>query len=153
MEIIEITPDNFRQICRMQVRADQQEFLSSVPMILSRAWTYRNMGSEVIVFLENGQPCALLMSRLADRGSTRVLDQFFVDQSFQGRGLGTQALREWLARLRQNSEIERVCLCCYRQNKTAWHFYKHMGFAENGLADGEEIILELKLSKDMESKD
>lgn len=145
MEITAITPDNFRQICGMQVRADQQAFLSSVPMILSRAWAYRNMGSEVLVFLENGQPCALLMSRLADCGSTRVLDQFFVDQSFQGQGLGTQALRQWLAGVRQNSEIERVCLCCYRRNKTAWHCYERMGFAENGLADGEEIILELKL--------
>ena len=85
MKFTEIEPQNYRQACALSVKPQQQGYLSSAPMILARAYAFRQQNSQVWLIEAEEEAVGIIMIREADQGQTIVLDQFFIDQCFQGR--------------------------------------------------------------------
>ena len=144
MQFTTIDQHNYRQACCLSVTSEQSGYLSSAPMILARAYAYRHQNSEVSLIEEGTDKLGLIMTRETDLGTTVILDQFFIDQRFQGRGYGRKAMELLLQSLRER-RLKRVVLCYREADQAAARLYRSLGFTETGERDDDEILMELIL--------
>lgn len=142
MKFTEIEPQNYRQACALSVKPQQSGYLSSAPMILARAYAFRQQNSQVWLIEAEEEAVGIIMIREADQGQTIVLDQFFIDQCFQGRGYGRRAVEQLLQKLRK-SKAKQIVLCCREADQIAQRLYRSLGFVETGERDEDEILFSL----------
>ena len=93
LELVNITPENWRAYARLKVDEPQQRYVASNPLIMARAYAYRQEGSQVWGIRVDGQPVGLLLEReFQMEGRTYLdLDQFMIAVGDQGRGYGQAA--------------------------------------------------------------
>lgn len=148
LELVDITPDNWRAFARLTVTDEQSPFVASNPLMLARAYAYRHEGSQVWGVQQAGQPIGLLLERdyHANGKGYCDLDQFMIAGEFQGHGYGLAALKLWLQQVRQQGKHKAVILCYVRGNDSAAKLFSSVGFQPTGEEDGDEIVMELALT-------
>ena len=124
-----IGPDNWRE--ELAVREDQREFVSEPNKILARAYAYRE-GSTLV---------GMLMWYDYPEQERYVFSQLFIDQRYQGRGLGEQAARMALDEMRADGRFPRVVLCYITGNESARSLYEKLGFRLIKTVEDENIML------------
>ncbi|MFC3859788.1 hypothetical protein ACFOPQ_03295 [Deinococcus antarcticus] len=103
LELVDITPGNWRALARLQidgsqstghsqrvtVDGSQQGFVANNPLILARAYAYRREGAQVWGIQYMRTPVGLPMQRdyVQDGKTCCDLDRFMIAAEFQGRGL------------------------------------------------------------------
>lgn len=70
--------------------------------------------------------------------------QLFIDERYQGRGYGREAVRLVLDTLKQDGKYGKVFLCYTEGNDAARKLYEQYGFKETE-QDEDEIVMELIL--------
>ncbi|BBP91811.1 hypothetical protein BsIDN1_54290 [Bacillus safensis] len=70
------------------------------------------------------------------------LDRFFIDERFQGRGLGKKMLDALIRHLTIIYKCNKIYLSIYEENKPAKNLYLKFGFQFNGELDfnGEKVM-------------
>ena len=134
-----IGPDNWRE--ELAVREDQREFVSEPNKILARAYAYREERSQARLILEDGTPVGMLMWYDYPEQERYVFSQLFIDQRYQGRGLGEQAARMALDEMRADGRFPRVVLCYITGNESARSLYEKLGFRLIKTVEDENIML------------
>lgn len=134
-----IGPDNWRE--ELAVREDQSEFVSEPNKILARAYAYREERSQAKLILEGGTPVGMLMWYDYPEQERYVFSQLFIDQRYQGRGLGEQAARMALDEMRADGRFPRVVLCYITGNEAARSLYEKLGFRLIKTVEDENIML------------
>ena len=76
---------------------------------------------------------------------TKNFSQFFIDQRYQGQGIGTVACGVILKMMRDDGKYNRVVLCYVDGDDAARRLYEKFGFRLTGESDGDEIIMEMDL--------
>lgn len=71
------------------------------------------------------------------------MDRFFIDQAFQGKGLGTRLLRFLICHIEKEFDCTEIFLSLYESNKLALALYHQFGFVFNGELDvnGEKVMV------------
>ena len=136
-----IGPDNWRE--ELAVREDQKGFVSDPNRILARAYVHRRQRSQAKLILEDETPVGMVMYFDWPEAGQYVFSQLFIDQRYQGRGLGEQAARLTLDELRADGRFEKVCLCYVEGDDPARRLYEKLGFRPTGEVDGDEVIMAL----------
>ena len=136
-----IGPDNWRE--ELAVREDQKGFVSDPNRILARAYAHRRRRSQAKLILEDETPVGMVMYFDWPEAGQYVFSQLFIDQRYQGRGLGEQAARLTLDELRADGRFEKVCLCYVEGDDPARRLYEKLGFRPTGEVDGDEVIMAL----------
>jgi diamine N-acetyltransferase len=136
-----IGPDNWRE--ELAVREDQKGFVSDPNRILARAYAHRRQRSQAKLILEDETPVGMVMYFDWPEAGQYVFSQLFIDQRYQGRGLGEQAARLTLDELRADGRFEKVCLCYVEGDDPARRLYEKLGFRPTGEVDGDEVIMAL----------
>ncbi|WP_352420671.1 GNAT family N-acetyltransferase [Proteiniborus sp.] len=142
----EVNWQNYRQCCALKVSEKQKENRSVAPnvAILARAYAYRNEGSCTYIIYNDDEMVGILMYRNYDEPpKCYILDQFMVDERFQGRGYGKIALELVINIMKQERKYSRVELGCSRENVGAMEFYKSCGFYFSGDDSEDEIGMAL----------
>lgn len=134
-----IGPDNWRE--ELAVREDQREFVSEPNKILARAYAYREERSQARLILEDGTPVGMLMWYDYPEQERYVFSQLFIDQRYQGRGLGEQAARMALDEMRADGRFPRVVLCYITGNESGRSLYEKLGFRLIKTVEDENIML------------
>ncbi|MEB3357281.1 MAG: GNAT family N-acetyltransferase [Synechococcales bacterium] len=65
---------------------------------------------------------------LESRGRDAILDEFFVQEAYQGQGIGTVAIAHLLNHLAPQLGIKMIYLVVERSNLRACKFYSRLGF-------------------------
>ena len=138
-----ITPENWR--LGLRVRADQQRFVSDSAGILARAYAYRENRSRAFVIYNADLPIGMAMYYDLDDLKAYNSSQFFIDQRYQGNGFGYEAAGQILQMMKNDRKYDKVVLCYIEGDDAARKLYEKLGFHHTGDADGDEIIMELKL--------
>lgn len=138
-----ITPENWR--LGLRVRADQQRFVSDSAGILARAYAYRENRSRAFVIYNEDKPIGMAMYYDLDDLNAYNFSQFFIDQRYQGNGFGYEAAGQILQMMKNDRKYDKVVLCYIEGDDAARNLYEKLGFHHTGDADGDEIIMELKL--------
>ena len=141
MRLEPIGPDNWRH--KLAVREDQKGFASDPNRILARAYAHRRQRSQAKLILEDETPVGMVMYFDWPEAGQYVFSQLFIDQRYQGRGLGEQAARLTLDELRADGRFEKVCLCYVEGDDPARRLYEKLGFRPTGEVDGDEVIMAL----------
>ena len=140
MELRKITFRNVSEIAALSVREDQQEFVAPNWLSLGEAYVVLSDGAWARAFglYEGDEPVGFAMfgygplpEESEDVQGSYSLWRFMIDQKYQGRGLGKQAMQ--------------VCLGYEPENQAARALYHKFGFRENGRMCGKEIVAERTL--------
>ena len=63
------------------------------------------------------------------------LSQFFIDQRYQGKGFGYEAVNQILQLMREDGKYDKVVLCYIEGNDAARGLYEKLGFRDSGYID------------------
>lgn len=136
VRLVEITPENWLEAASLQLAPAQQEFCAKPIGILARGYVYRRDRARVIGIEHEGSLAGLMMVRdLNEEPVCYELQQFLVDERFQNRGIGTQALKLLLEQLALERRYDCVEVCVHRKDAAALCVYEKCGFADTGYID------------------
>lgn len=138
-----ITPENWR--LGLSVQDDQRRFVSDSAGILARAYAYRENRSQAFVVYNNDLPIGMAMYHDLDDWKAYDFSQFFIDQRYQGNGFGYEAATQIIQMMKDDGKYDKVVLCYIEGDDAARKLYEKLGFKHTGEADGDEIIMELRL--------
>lgn len=133
-----IDETNFLQAAALRVSPEQTPFMASAPMILARAYAYRNQRTVCWGIYNDDMIVGLaLVHDMAEEPAGYHLCEFLIDQRFQGRGYGAQALRLILDHCRREGKFPRLEVCVRKENAAAIHVYESAGFRDSGYQDSD----------------
>lgn len=143
LRLEEAGPENWR--VKLKVKEAQKEYVSDWNRILARAYAYRDSRSRAYVLYLGEEPVGGAMYYDLEEAGAYDFSQFFIDERYQGRGLGKAACRLVLDKMRQDGRYRKVILCYIEGNRTAEKLYTDLGFRPTGEADGNEIVMSMEL--------
>lgn len=136
VNFIELNEENWPDFAGLSVDESQKTFLASNIGIIARGYVYRNFRAKVIGIVADGTPVGLAMVRdIDDEPACYELQQFMIDQNFQGQGYGFRALELILAALKEEQKYDCVEVCVKREDAQAIHVYEKAGFVDSGYID------------------
>lgn len=136
IKLTDITEENWLEAASLSVREHQKEFLAPAIGILARGYVYRHCGGRVIV-IENDSTIVgiALVREFTDEPAGYDLQQFMIDQRYQGMGYGSAALGLILDELRKEAHFDHVEVCVKKKDAAAIHIYEKYGFVDSGYID------------------
>ena len=136
LKLTDVTEDNWFDVASLSVDDTQKRFVAPPVGILARGYVYRNCNSRVFV-MENDDTIVgvALVREFTDEPLGYDLQQFMIDQQFQGRGYGSAALDLILDALRQEKHYDHVEVCVKKDDTRAIRLYEKKGFIDSGYTD------------------
>ncbi len=136
IRLVEVDESNWLEINALRVSEDQQGFLDRAVGIVARGYAYRNCNARVIGIADEKQLVGMaLVKDMDEEPACYDLQQFMIDQRFQNRGYGTEALRLILRRLQQEGKYTCVEVCVKQADTAALRVYGKLGFVDTGYVD------------------
>jgi diamine N-acetyltransferase len=144
ISLSEINADNYKSILRLKVNENQKSFVAPNSVILAKAYAYGLEGGTALGIFEDGNAVGLISYRLWE--DSCILDQFMIDERFQGKGYGKETLSTFIEDRKKESKYNKILLCCIEGDMAAEALYKSFGFViiDRDEAEDEpaEIIME-----------
>lgn len=135
-----VNPGNWR--LGLKVSESQRDFVSDDMRLLARAYAYRESRSHAFVIYDDEVPVGMALYYDCDALKAFDLSQIFIDQRYQGKGLGTEAARQILSLMKADGKYDKAVLCYLDGNDAARHMYEKLGFYLTGEREGDEIDME-----------
>ena len=136
IRLTEITEENWLTAASLSVKEEQKRFLAPAIGILARGYVYRSCNARVRVIENDGTIVGLALVReFTDEPLGYDLQQFMIDQRYQGRGYGSAALGLILDALRRENRFDHVEVCVKKDDAAAIRLYEKHGFVDSGYVD------------------
>ena len=149
LRLTEVTEENWFEVASLSVREDQKSFLAPAIGILARGYVYRNCNGRVFVIENDGTMIGVALTReFTDAPLGYDLQQFMIDQRYQGKGYGKLALGLILDELRKEGHYDHVEVCVKKADTAAIRLYEKVGFVDSGYVD-EDVPDSLNLILDL----
>lgn len=158
MELRKITFENVDSLTAMSVREDQKSFVAPNVASLAQAYVAASNGHGVESFglYHEDKPVGFVMFSYGSLGDwddppiaagNYCLWRFMIDQKYQGRGLGKEAMQVCMEYVQSLplGPAEACWLSYEPENTVAKALYRQFGFEENGQLCGEELVAVRKL--------
>ena len=136
IKLSEVTEENWLEAASLRVKDGQSGYVSSAVGILARGYVYRRCRPKVFV-IENDEAIVglALVREFTEEPLGYDLQQFMIDERYQGRGCGSEALELILDELGREARYDRVEVCVNREDLPAIRLYEKHGFADSGYVD------------------
>lgn len=136
VHLIDVNEENWIDIARLKVNEAQQKYLDRPIGIIARGYVYRNCNARVFGIADDSKIIGVALVRdFTEEPFNYDLQQFMIDQRFQNKGYGTEALRLILDFLKQEEKYAGVEVCVNREDAVALHVYEKAGFVDSGYID------------------
>lgn len=139
-----ITEDNYRECLKLSVSKEQIKFVATNAKSLSKAYVYYNSTKPMVVY-NNEVMVGFILLRFYDEQNTYIIDQFMIDEHYQGKGYGKQAMKLAIEIMRREGKYPKIILCYIDGDEIAKKLYGSLGFHHTGEVDEDELIMALKL--------
>lgn len=131
-----IHEDDFLAAAAVRCCPDQQAYAASAPMILARAYAYRNQRAVCWGICQNERIVGLaLVHDLQEEPACYHLQQFLIDAQAQGKDIGLRALRRIMQECSLEGKFPRMEVCVNRENIRAIRMFEKAGFHDSGYTD------------------
>lgn len=128
-----INETNFMEAAALKVSDSQRDFVASAPMILARAYAYREQNAICWGICEGLKLVGLAMIHdMEEDPACYHLCEFLIDEKYQNRGAGQKALQLILNHCRRERKFRRVEVCVKKTDTAAVHVYQKAGFIDSG---------------------
>ncbi len=136
IRLTDVNEDNWQEAASLRVRDDQSGYLAPAIGIIARGYVYRDCGARVFLIENDGVIVGMALVRdFTDEPVGYDLQQFMIDERFQGRGYGSEALGLILDELRAEGRFGHVEVCVNREDIPAIRLYEKHGFRDSGYVD------------------
>ena len=136
LQLTEITEENWLTAASLSVKEEQKRFLAPAIGILARGYVYRSCNARVRVIENDGLIVGLALVReFTDEPLGYDLQQFMIDEKYQGKGYGSAALALILEELRAEGRYDHVEVCVKKDDAAAIRLYEKHGFTDSGYVD------------------
>lgn len=139
----EINPGNWR--LGLKVSEAQKQYVSDSAGLLARAYAYRESRSNAYIIYDDDIPVGMALYYDCDELNAYDFSQLFIDERYQGKGVGIEATRQILELMERDGKYDKVTLCYIDGNEAAKNMYEKLGFHLTGECDEDEIIMEKRL--------
>lgn len=136
----EITEYNFDEITDLKVFEHQKSFVSSVRDSLAQAWVYRDTAFPFAIYNDT-TPIGFVMLGYYESRGQYTLWKFFIDEKFQNKGYGRQALNLAINYLINHFDAKEIYTGVLIGNEIARSLYTSFGFVETGTIEDNMIEL------------
>lgn len=131
-----VTEENRINIARLSVREEQQKYLDRPIGIIARGYIYRHCNARVIGIEAADKIVGVALVRdLDEEPACYDLQQFMIDQHYQNKGYGAEALKLILEMLEAEGKYNCVEVCVNKEDSAALHVYEKTGFVDTGYID------------------
>lgn len=136
IRLTEITEDNWLEAADLSVGQSQRGFVAPAICIIARGYVYRDCNPKVFLIEDDGKAVGLALVReFTEEPLGYDLQQFMIDERFQGRGFGSAALKLVLDELKKEGHYDHVEVCVKKDDAAAIGLYEKHGFADSGYFD------------------
>lgn len=139
-----ITKDNYRECLRLKVADYQIKFVAPNASSLAKAYVYYNDARTFAVYNDE-RMVGFILLRYYDEENTYYIDQFMIDEHYQGVGYGKEALKLLMEEIKKERKYSKITLCYVEGDEIAKKLYISSGFYHTGEADEDEIIMAFNL--------
>ena len=102
IRLTEVTENNWFEVADLSVKDSQKSYVAPVIGILARGYVYRDCNVRIFVIENDGLIVGVsLVREFTDEPLGYDLQQFMIDQRYQGKGYGSEALGLILDELRK----------------------------------------------------
>ena len=134
----EINESNWIQVAGLSPTEVQKNYVASAIGILARAYVYRDCRAVAYAIYNDEIIVGIAMIRdMNEEPKCYELQQFFIDKEHQGKGFGTEALREIIELLKSERKYSSIEVCVKMEDLTAIHLYEKLGFVDTGYIDAD----------------
>lgn len=144
IKLEKITEDNYKECLELKVAEDQTKFVSSTTLSLAKAYVFRDIVTPFAIY-NDGIMVGFIMMRFNKEYSNYFIWQFMIDEKYQFKGYGKQALKLAMEWMKKDNRCHDIVTTYILGNETAKNLYTKLGFEQMGEAlDGEvDMILHL----------
>ena len=136
IRLTEVNEENWIDVVRLSVSEEQKRFLDRPIGIIARGYVYRNCNARVLTITADDQIVGVALVRdLDEEPACYDLQQFMIDQRFQNRGYGTEALKLILEMLKAEGKYTCAEVCVHKEDSAALRVYEKTGFVDTGYVD------------------
>lgn len=136
IKLSDVTEDNWFEVASLSVKDEQKAFLAPAIGILARGYVYRDCRARVYVIEDDDSIVGTALVReFTDEPLGYDLQQFMIDQRYQGRGYGSAALKLILEELKKEGRFDHVEVCVKKTDTAAIRLYEKHGFSDSGFID------------------
>ncbi len=136
MRLISVTEDNWMDVASLSVKEEQKKYVAPAIGILARGYVYRDCNAKIYAFENDGVIVGTALVReFTDEPLGYDLQQFMIDEQYQRKGYGSQALQLILDELRKEGHYDHVELCVKKADAEAIRLYEKNGFIDSGYVD------------------
>jgi diamine N-acetyltransferase len=136
LRLTDVTEDNWIDVASLSVKDNQKDYLAPAIGIIARGYVYRNCNARVFVIkTEEAVIGVALVREFTEEPLGYDLQQFMIDQRYQGKGYGSAALSLILDELRKEGHFDHVEVCVKKEDAEAIHLYEKHGFMDSGFVD------------------
>ena len=136
MRLISITEDNWMDVASLSVKEEQKKYVAPAIGILARGYVYRDCNVNIYAFENDGVIVGTALVReFTDEPLGYDLQQFMIDEQYQRKGYGSQALQLILEELQKEGHYDHVELCVKKADIEAIRLYEKYGFVDSGYID------------------
>ena len=138
IHLIDVNEENWFEIINLRVNEKQQKYLDRSIGIIARGYIYRHCNARVFGIADDSTIVGVALVRdFTEEPLNYELQQFMIDERFQNKGYGTEALQQILEFLKQEGRYNGVEVCVNREDTAAIHVYEKVGFVDSGYVDEE----------------
>ena len=142
VELKEITIENYEDVLRLKVAKNQEHYVSSVAHSLAEAWVFKNTAYPFAIYADNTCVGFIMLGYYKIKNQY-TLWKFMIDEQYQNRGYGKEALKLGLNWLVHNFNVKEVYTGVAFGNTIAENLYHSFGFRRTDEFD--EFQFEMKL--------
>ena len=138
LEFRPVTQENWQSLIKLKVREGQQDFVSSnVYSIAESQFGFEEEGHWDLFpygLYANGEPVGFAMTGLNLNHSRfqGLILRLMVDERYQGRGYGREAMKVMTEMFLADERVKAVCISYAPENEAARKLYASLGFVETG---------------------
>jgi diamine N-acetyltransferase len=138
-----VNRDNWREVAKLRVAESQQDFVAEPSYYLALC-CYGELWQPLAIFLGE-QVIGFLMWAVDTGDGSCWLGGILIDQSYQRRGFGRQAIQAVIAKLAKEGGHRRFALS-YSPDNPAKQLYQELGFIETDEWEDDEVVARLSLT-------
>ncbi len=138
-----VSSENWRDVAHLQVTQSQREFVAE-PCYYLALCCYGNTWQPLAICLGE-QVIGFMMWAVDPADDSCWLGGILIDQSYQGKGYGRQAVKRAISMLAQEHGCTHFALSYQPTNLIAKHLYSSLGFLETDDWEDDEIVARLSL--------
>ena len=145
IELREINEDNLKQCIELKVSKDQMQYIASNEDSIKDAKENEDVARPFAIYID-GKMVGFAMfafdEMYEDPFDRYWLWRFMIDESFQGKGYGSEALKTIIQYFKDNG-ANNIRLSTKESNVNALKMYRKAGFCDTGEVNDGEIVLKL----------